>query len=72
MEQELEAIGIPTELTIVDWATLTDYRKDPDKFDLYIIIWFQIIFHLLYSIKSLIYPILSFILDKIVIFACFI
>ena len=42
MEQELEAIGIPTELTIVDWATLTDYRKDPDKFDLYITSFAQV------------------------------
>lgn len=42
MEQELEAIGIPTELTIVDWATLTDYRKDPGKFDLYITSFAQV------------------------------
>ena len=42
MEQELEAIGIPTELTIVDWATLTDYRKDPSKFDLYITSFAQV------------------------------
>lgn len=36
MKSELEAIGIPVELTIVDWATLTDYRKDPTLFDMYI------------------------------------
>ena len=42
MEAELEAIGIPTELTIVDWATLTDYRKDPAKFDLYITSFAQV------------------------------
>lgn len=36
MQSELEAIGIDVELSIVDWATLTDYRKDPEKFDLYI------------------------------------
>ena len=36
MKSELEAVGIPVELTIVDWATLTDYRKDPTRFDLYI------------------------------------
>ena len=42
MEAELEAIGIPTELTIVDWATLTDYRKDPEKFDLYITSFAQV------------------------------
>jgi len=42
MEQELEAIGIPTEITTVDWATLTDYRKDPDKFDLYITSFAQV------------------------------
>ena len=42
MEAELEAIGIPTELTIVDWATLTDYRKDPDKFDIYITSFAQV------------------------------
>lgn len=42
MESELEAIGIPVELTIVDWATLTDYRKDPEKFDLYITSFAQV------------------------------
>lgn len=42
MEAELEAIGIPVELTIVDWATLTDYRKDPEKFDMYITSFAQV------------------------------
>lgn len=36
MKSQLEKIGIPVELTVVDWATLTDYRKDPNKFDMYI------------------------------------
>lgn len=36
MKSELEAIGIPVELTIVDWATLTDYRKDSSLYDMYI------------------------------------
>ena len=35
MKSELEAIGINVELITVDWATLTDYRKDPTKYDLY-------------------------------------
>ena len=36
MKSELEAAGIPVELNIVDWATLTDYRKDSSLYDLYI------------------------------------
>ena len=36
LKSELEAIGIPVELSIVDWATLIDYRKDPANFDMYI------------------------------------
>lgn len=36
MKSELEAIGIPVELNIVDWATLTDYRKDSTMYDMYI------------------------------------
>lgn len=36
MKSELEAIGIPVELNIVDWATLTDYRKDSSLYDMYI------------------------------------
>ncbi len=36
MKSELEAIGIPVELNVVDWATLIDYRKDPSVFDMYI------------------------------------
>ena len=42
MEAQLEEIGIPVELTIVDWATLTDYRKDPDKFDMYMTSFAQV------------------------------
>lgn len=42
MEAQLEAIGIPVELTIVDWATLTDYRKDPEKFDMYMTTFAQV------------------------------
>ncbi|HBN82069.1 MAG TPA: peptide ABC transporter substrate-binding protein [Ruminococcaceae bacterium] len=36
IKSQLEKIGIPVKLTVVDWATLTDYRKDPAKFDMYI------------------------------------
>lgn len=36
MKAQLEKIGIPVKLTVVDWATLTEYRKDAAKFDLYI------------------------------------
>ena len=36
LKAELEEIGIPVELTTVDWATLTDYRKDADRYDMYI------------------------------------
>lgn len=36
IKSQLEKIGIPVELTVVDWATLTDYRKDPAKYDMYI------------------------------------
>lgn len=36
MESELEAIGIPVELNIVDWATLIDYRNDSSLYDLYV------------------------------------
>lgn len=36
MQSELEAVGIPVELITVDWATLTDYRKDSSRYDLYI------------------------------------
>ena len=42
MEAQLEAIGIPVELTIVDWATLTDYRKDPEKYDMYMTSFAQV------------------------------
>lgn len=36
LKTELESIGINTELEVVDWATLTQYRTDPETFDLYI------------------------------------
>ena len=36
LKSELEEIGVPVELTIVDWATLTDYRKDSSLYDMYI------------------------------------
>ena len=36
LKSELEEIGVPVELTIGDWATLTDYRKDPSLYDMYI------------------------------------
>jgi peptide/nickel transport system substrate-binding protein len=35
IESELEAVGINVDLNIVDWATLTDYRKDPSLYDMY-------------------------------------
>jgi peptide/nickel transport system substrate-binding protein len=36
MEQELKAVGINAELIVVDWATLTQYRTDAARYDLYI------------------------------------
>lgn len=36
IKSQLEKIGVPVKLTVVDWATLTDYRKDPTKYDMYI------------------------------------
>lgn len=36
LQSELQAVGINVELTIVDWATLIDYRNDPSLFDMYI------------------------------------
>ena len=36
VKSQLEKIGIPVKLTIVDWATLTGYRKDPARFDMFI------------------------------------
>ena len=36
LKSEMEEIGVPVELTIVDWATLTDYRKDQSLYDMYI------------------------------------
>lgn len=35
LQSQLEKIGVPVELIIVDWATLTEYRKDPAGFDMY-------------------------------------
>ncbi len=36
LQQELEAMGVPTDLTLVDWPTLTQFRADPTKYDLFI------------------------------------
>lgn len=36
LEQELEAAGIDCEMTTVDWGTFTEYRTDPDRYDLFI------------------------------------
>lgn len=36
LKDELESIGMKAELTTVDWATFTEYRKDPSTFDIYI------------------------------------
>lgn len=36
LKSELEALGIPAEITAVDWATFTQYRQDKEAFDLYI------------------------------------
>jgi len=36
LQQELEAIGVPVELIITDWPTLTQFRSDPTKYDLFI------------------------------------
>ncbi|MDR0449851.1 MAG: ABC transporter substrate-binding protein [Treponema sp.] len=33
--QQLEAAGIKAEMTVVDWATLLQYRTDPDRYDIY-------------------------------------
>jgi peptide/nickel transport system substrate-binding protein len=35
MQQQLQAVGINTEVTVVDWATLIAHRNDPARFDLY-------------------------------------
>lgn len=42
MQSELEAIGVPCELIIVDWPTLTDYRKDSSRYDLYMTSFAQV------------------------------
>ena len=36
LEQELEANGIDCEMTTVDWGTFSEYRNDPEKYDLFI------------------------------------
>lgn len=36
IKAQLEKIGIPVKLLIVDWATLTEYRKDPKAFDMFL------------------------------------
>lgn len=36
LRQNLESIGVKTEVTIVDWATFTSYRTDSSKYDMYI------------------------------------
>ncbi|MGH0053297.1 MAG: ABC transporter substrate-binding protein [Sphaerochaetaceae bacterium] len=36
LQQELEDIGVPTELTLVDWPTLTQFRADPTKYDVFV------------------------------------
>lgn len=36
LEQALAQIGVPAALTIVDWATFTQYRSDPQRYDIYI------------------------------------
>jgi peptide/nickel transport system substrate-binding protein len=33
--QQLEAAGIRAEMTVVDWATLLQYRTDPGRYDIY-------------------------------------
>jgi peptide/nickel transport system substrate-binding protein len=33
--QQLEAVGIKAEMTVVDWATLLQYRTDPGRYDIY-------------------------------------
>lgn len=36
VQQELEAVGIKVELIVVDWATLTQFRTDSSKYDVYV------------------------------------
>lgn len=36
LEQQLENAGIDCELTTVDWGTFTEYRTDPEGYDLFI------------------------------------
>ena len=36
VRQQLTAVGINVEVTLVDWATFTSYRTDPNAFDMYV------------------------------------
>lgn len=36
LKSEMEAIGMKVDMTVVDWATFTSYRTDPERFDMYI------------------------------------
>ena len=36
LKTQLESIGMNVELNVVDWATFTQYRTDPEAFDVYI------------------------------------
>ncbi|MDR1444741.1 MAG: ABC transporter substrate-binding protein [Treponema sp.] len=35
MMAQLEKLGIKTEMTVVDWTTLLQYRNDPSRYDIY-------------------------------------
>jgi peptide/nickel transport system substrate-binding protein len=32
---QLEKAGVPSEMTVVDWGTLLQYRTDPSRYDIY-------------------------------------
>ncbi|MDR1177181.1 MAG: ABC transporter substrate-binding protein [Treponema sp.] len=36
LKQQLEALEIPVELEIVDWAAMLQYRNDPSRYDIFI------------------------------------
>ena len=42
MQSELEAVGIPVELNIVDWPTLQAESTDPTAYDMYICTFSQV------------------------------
>lgn len=42
MQSELEAVGIPVELNIVDWTTLQAQSTDPTAYDMYICTFSQV------------------------------